>query len=597
MSDRARKLQAWEIGELSLSRLLSAGRKARTEELKPIRIAVLGEAATQHYCLALKAAMSLRGWLADIYEAEYDTIRQEAFNPESELYSHNPDVVILMPAVQGLWHRYCGATDKIDFAKTIAAEWSDLRAVLRQRSKATVVQHNYVVPLDRTFGNATAAFAITFASAVTAINADLSVAASKRELLLVDTEFQAAYHGKRHWLDERLWCQAKQAFSPAFLPHLAKAVSDVVLTPHGIVVKCVVVDLDNTMWGGILAEDGANLLEMGQTELGLAYLRFQLGLAQLKQRGILLAICSKNDFNNVLGVLDNHPDMVLRRDDFATIVANFDDKATNLMTIREQLNIGYDSMVFLDDTPFERDLVRTALPQIQVPELSDDPANFLADMARWNLFEALPSTDEDLARSDYYRANIAREEIRASFQGLDDFIADLRMTADILPLDAYTLPRAQQLVMRSNQFNLTTIRYNNDELAEIANDREVDSFCIRLADRLGDNGIVAFVILRKEDDNAIVDTWIMSCRVLGRRVEELTIQTIVEKARNLGCRCIIGRYSPTPKNGMVAALFTNHGFEPAGQADEMTMFSMNVDAYRDVSVPISINMKNLKEAS
>lgn len=253
------------------------------------------------------------------------------------------------------------------------------------------------------------------------------------------------------------------------------------------------------------------------------------------------------------------------------------------------MNLGLDSFVFLDDTAFERSLIRTAFPAMQVPELSTDPADFISDLARWNLFEGRAATAEDLARLAYYQADDQRQIIREKFHGLDDFIAELGMEAHILPFDSYALPRVLQLVQRSNQFNLTTIRYSEADLRQLAADPGVAAFCIRLADRLGDNGIIAAVILRKQGSDAIVDTWIMSCRVLGRRVEDLTVQLMVEKARQLGCRRLVGRYLPTSKNGIVENLYPQQGFSAAGEDGTTRLYSLDLAQHQLQSIPIIIH--------
>lgn len=581
--------QAWELADLPFHKLVLHGRRVdRAECAQQVSVAILGDAATQHYSNALAAVLKLRGWWPDIYEAEFDTIRQEILNPSSGLHRGNPEFVVLFMVTQSLWHRFALSADKAGFARVVSEEIVELWERLRSQGSAVILQHNFVVPLNRPFGNLTASQPDTFAAAVASINMRLVEAAAERGVKVIDTEFQASYHGKRHWLDERLWCQAKQALSPSFIPSLVKNVSDAILLERGVGIKCVIVDLDNTMWGGILAEDGADRIEIGQTELGLAFQRFQLMLLELKTRGVLLAVCSKNDQANVEDVLRNHPDMILRLDDFAACVANFGDKASNISAIRQRLNLGLDSFVFLDDTAFERALVRTAFPAIQVPDLSTDPADFIGDLARWNIFEGRSATSEDLARLAYYQADDQRAAIRAKYQGLDDFIAELAMEAHVLPFDGFAMPRVLQLVQRSNQFNLTTVRYSETELRQLAANDDVAAFCIRLNDRLGDNGIIATVILRKSGHDAVVDTWIMSCRVLGRRVEELTVQLIAERARQLGCQRIVGRYTPTAKNHIVEGLYPQHGFEEAGSDGPTRLYALDVGQFQPKSFPIVI---------
>jgi FkbH-like protein len=582
--------QPWELVDISFHRLISLGRRVdRNKCAGQLRFALLGDAATQHYGQALVATLKLRGWWPELYEAEFDTIRQEILNPASELYRSSPEFVILFTTTQALWHRYALNTAKATFADVVAGEIIELWKTLGSQTAAVILQHNFVLPLNRPYGNNTPAQPETFVAAVTRINMLLLAAAPEHGVKIVDTEFQASYHGKRHWLDERMWCQAKQALAPTFLPCLVKSVSDAILLERGVGVKCVIVDLDNTMWGGILAEDGADHIEIGQTEVGLAFLRFQLALLELKTRGVLLAICSKNDHANVVSVLENHPDMILRLSDFVACVANFGDKASNINAIRDKLNLGSDSFVFLDDTAFERALVRSALPSIQVPELSTDPASFIGDLARWNLFEGRSATSADLERLAYYQSDDQRQAIRAKFQGLDDFIAELGMEAYVQSFDSFALPRVLQLVQRSNQFNLTTIRYSEQDLLRLAQDSDVASFCVRLGDRLGDNGIIAAVIIRKAGRDAVVDTWIMSCRVLGRRVEELTVRLIVERARQLDCDRIVGRYTPTAKNGIVENLYPQHGFSGAGHDGPSRLYYLDVDKYQLRKIPIIIH--------
>jgi FkbH-like protein len=591
-------LQPWELGAVPLHRLLLAGRRVPREACHgTVRAAVLGDAATQHYCQALGATLKLRGWWPDIYEAEFDTIRQEVLDRGSGLYAHAPRVVILFTCVQTFARRMAAATARASVADEYVDELRDVWNQIGRGLPATVIQHNLAMPVDRPYGNQTPTVRDSLATAVAHVNARLREEVGRHRVRLVDTEFQSSYFGKHHWFDERLWCQAKQALSPAFLPPLAKSVSDTLLAEFGVGIKCVIVDLDNTLWGGILADDGMQDLEIGQTELGLVYLRIQQFLAQLRDRGVLLAICSKNDEGAVYEMLENHPDMVLRRQDFAIVVANYQDKVANILAIRERLNIGLDSLVFLDDSAFEREMVRRALPEIQVPELPDDPARVLDSLARWNLFEGHASTDEDRARPAQYQAEREREALRERHEDVDHYLADLNMEASPTRFDSYTLPRILQLVQRSNQFNLTTIRYSESELAAIAVDPETSPLAIRLVDRLGDYGIVVAVVLRVVGRDLIVDTWIMSCRVLGRRVEQLTLSLIVDRARAAGCRRVIGRFTPTAKNSLVADHYSRLGFAANGLDGDTQLFRLDVDQFTRPELPIRILESTPQESS
>ncbi len=592
-----RTIQPWELGELPLHRLLNLGRKITRESLqRSVRLAVLGDSATQHYCQALGAVLKLRGWYPDLYEAEFDTIRQEVFGEETPLYRHRPQAVILFNTVQALEDRFAVAPDKGVWIDDVVAELRDTWRELQRRLSPVVIQHTFAIPLDRPYGNQTVAYEEAFAGAVGRLNSKLIEAAAAANVRLVDTEWQASYFGKRTWFDERLWCQAKQALSPTYLPHLAKAASDTILAELGVAVKCIVVDLDNTLWGGILGDDGPDKIELGQTEVGLAFSRFQRSLSYLKGRGILLAVCSRNNPDLVRSVLETHPDMGLRASDFAVIVANYSDKVTSLMSIRDRLNIGLDSIVFLDDSPFERDMVRSALPDVQVPELPSDPAGVTDALSRWCLFEGRRATTEDRNRHGYYLQEAERTELRSRFTDLGQYLTDLQMEAERLPFDSYTLPRVFQLVQRSNQFNLTTIRYSESQLRSVADDPDVSTFCVRLKDRLGDSGIINVVIARRRGTDLHVDTWIMSCRVLGRGVEQLTLSLIVDAARELGCSRLIGRYSPTEKNALVADLYPTLGFEPLAHEGEGRLFQLFVDSYRAAAGCIRLRQNRSAEA-
>jgi HAD superfamily phosphatase (TIGR01681 family) len=402
MSNVSKNAQAWELSDLAIHKLLSLSRKvSRDGTTRSVRLAVLGDCASQHYCQTLGAILKLRGWWPEIYEAEFDTLHQEILDPESGLYRHKPQFVVFLTCSQAASARFASSEKKDDFADTYLTELESLWEALSSHHPCRIVQHLLATPLDRPYGNQSLAQSDTLPRAIARINHGLIEAAERKRILLVDTDYQASLFGKNQWFDERLWCQAKQALSPKFLPALTKSTTDTILAEMGAVTKCVVVDLDNTLWGGILADCGIDGIEIGHTEVGLAFTRFQQYLAELKRRGILLAICSKNNLAPVMSVLDSHPEMALRSDDFAAIVANYDDKASNICTIQEKLNIGFDSFVFLDDSKFERDLVRSTLPAVQVPELPEDPAGYLGAIAAWNMFEGGVTTAEDRKRKSF----------------------------------------------------------------------------------------------------------------------------------------------------------------------------------------------------
>jgi FkbH-like protein len=533
----------------------------------------------------------LRAVWPEIYEAEFDSIQQETVDRGGQLFQHAPRAVVLFNCVQKLEEQFARSAGHDGFVEQVLGELSEVWERLLANGVGTILQHNFCVPMFRPFGNFSVASPHSLVDVVTRINTELAKRAQALGAVrIVDIEGQAAFFGKRQWLDERLWCQAKQALSPRFLPPLAKSVSDILVERQGRSVKCVILDLDNTLWGGILGDVGYDGIELGEVSaIGQAYHRFQNALLQLKMRGVILAICSKNDEANVRRVLAGHPDMVLREADFAKICASFGDKVSAIREIQRALNISLDSMVFLDDSAFERDFVRTALPEIQVPDLPEDPADFLPTMAIWNLFEVGSYSSEDTERTAFYQADANRQALRDQAVDLSVYLNALNMIADIRPFDGFTTPRAGQLLQRSNQFNLTTIRYSEAELKAITEAPDCDTFTLRLRDRLGDNGIVAAVIARAQGEELRVNSWVMSCRVLGRRVEEATLDVLVGLARARGCRRLIGEYRATAKNAMVSGLYAHLGFVLDRDEVDAKFFNLEVASYRPPdNLPIEI---------
>jgi FkbH-like protein len=339
-------------------------------------------------------------------------------------------------------------------------------------------------------------------------------------------------------------------------------VARILAAKQGRSYKCLVLDLDNTIWGGVVGDDGVEGIVLGQgSALGEAYVAFQQYARELSRRGVILAVCSKNDEASALEPFDRHPEMVLKRADIASFAANWSDKANNIRAIAQELNVGLDSLVFIDDSPFERDLVRRELPMVAVPEVVDDPTYFATTIADAGYFEALSVTDEDRERTNQYRDNRDREISRASATDLDSYLRSLDMRLHQRRFDRVGLRRVVQLINRSNQFNLTTRRYTEDEVRAVMDDPGAFGLQLRLIDRFGDNGVIAIVIGRLQGDGDLyIDTWLMSCRVLGRQVEQATLILIAQEAERLGAHRLIGHYIPSKKNGMVENHYAKLGF-------------------------------------
>jgi FkbH-like protein len=395
------------------------------------------------------------------------------------------------------------------------------------------------------------------------------------DLLALDEAVRA--DGLCAWHDDALWCRSKQEVAPAVAPTYGDLVARLLAARAGRSYKCLVLDLDNTLWGGVIGDDGLNGIVLGQgSALGEGFVAVQEYAKDLARRGVILAVCSKNDEANALEPFDSHPEMVLKRSDIASFRANWDDKVANIRAIADDLNIGIDSLVFLDDNPFERNLVRERLPMVAVPEVpDDDPALVPRVLADAGYFESLGLTDEDRQRTLQYQENRARAELQASATDLEGYLRGLEMRLIWNRFDKMSQQRVVQLINKTNQFNLTTRRYTDTDVEAIMADPNAFGMHLRLLDRFGDNGIIAIVIGRMGDDGAVtVDTWLMSCRVLGRQVEAVTLNLVAAQAKALGATRLVGEYVPTAKNGMVRDHYRKLGFEVVFQAEDGTSRSV-----------------------
>ena len=547
------------------------------------RLAVLSDAAVPQLVPLLKVLLAHKGVRADIYLAEYDSIELEVFNADSGLYEFGPDAVVILNSLGALrlkYHREVAA--RAQFSDTVAARTAAVWDTLRTRSSTVIIQSNYVLPYERQFGNFDHKVPEAFYPTVLRLNvAIVAMARDRTHVLINDVEALASYVGRKHWCDERLWTLAKAFCALEYLPLVAQNVADIVLANTGYVVKCVVVDLDNTLWDGVIGDDGLEGIAIGPFGAGEPFFRLQHHLLELKRRGIVLAVCSKNDHATALEPFKSHPEMVLREEDIAVFVANWNPKPDNIRLIKETLNIGFDSMVFLDDNPFERQLVRESLPEVIVPELPEDPADYVRVLSELNLFEVTSFSEEDRRRADLYRANAEREQLQTSFSDISEYLRSLEMRVTMKRFDPFHLPRIAQLIQRSNQFNLTTRRYTPAQCEAMMREEGCIPLYVSLSDRLGDNGLISVIILRLRPPVLEIDTWLMSCRVLGRGVEQYSMNQVVATAKAHGYESVIGTYIPTAKNAMVKDFYAQFGFELLQERDDGgTVWRLQVSLYQ-----------------
>jgi len=529
---------------------------------KSIRLAVLADAAIQHLLPLLRVLFARRGVKAEIYEGGYDSVDVEILDAASALYEFKPDIIVILGASEKLKARLYSDADRGAFVDTAVSRLTGLWQAVQARCPATIIQGTYVLPSERAFGNYELKVPDSVGSLFAAVNARLVDAARQaRHVLLCDLDHLAGEVGRRHWTDETLWHLSKGLCRLDHLPLVAQALVDIALSAQGQFTKCVVLDLDNTLWGGVIGDDGLSGIALGDLDEGEAFVAFQRFLKELKRRGIILAVVSKNEETAARAPFRDHPDMVLREDDIAVFIANWDNKAQNIKHVQQTLNIGLDSMVFIDDNPFERGLVRDLLPDIAIPEMPDDPALFLRAIGNCGLFETASYSSNDAQRARQYREEGLREQMRASATSIDDYLQSLDMIIRIERFKPFNLPRIAQLIQRSNQFNLTTRRHGEAACAAMIDDPATIPLTVTLSDRFGDYGLISVVILTRQRDCLEIETYLMSCRVLMRGVEQFVMNRIFDYAAREGVERVVGRYVATAKNAMVRNFYADFGFQ------------------------------------
>ncbi len=531
------------------------------------RIAILMSTTPDLLVPLLRLACFRDGISADLYIAPYGNLQQEILNPTSDLYRFEPDVVVIgtswRDANLSAW------SDNPDSeVRRVVTEIQQLWETLLQRQACRIIQHNFDQPAVDSYGHLSLAFRGGRGHMLREINRYL-LDSAPAAVTLLDLDHVSACYGRRVWNDATYWHTAKQYPGAEALPFLVDHQVALIRAGLGLMRKVLVLDLDNTLWGGVIGEDGLEGIRLGPpSAVGEAYQEIQRYAVELKARGILLAVCSKNNEVDAKSPFLHHDAMILQLSDFVAFHANWLDKPTNLRAIADQLNLGIDSLVFLDDSPVERALVRRELPDVAVPELGPDPADFVAALERGRYFEALALSQEDLERHQSYQANALRDELRTTAGSLEEFLCNLNMVAEAGSFNEPVLTRVVQLIGKTNQFNLTTRRHSEEQLRRMMASDEYWTCYVKLRDRFGDNGLVGLIVTRQNTDDAgtwEIDTWLMSCRVIGRQMERFMLRTMADAARAYGVQRIYGVYIPTTKNAMVANLYGQLGFESIGR--------------------------------
>lgn len=542
------------------------------------KIAILGDCATQLLATAIKGCGYVRGINLEIFDADYNQIEAQVIDANSELHHFAPDYILLFMCTEKLHEAFCETepSGRGQFAEVIFQKIEGYWNGILSQGPAQILQYCFVEKDDGIWGSFASKTEVSFLFQLRKLNLLLMEGAQRnKSVFLLDLNAIQSQLGSSAFFDEKFYCSAKTPVSLAAIPLAARQVIDVLDALRGRVKKCVILDLDNTLWGGVIGDDGLSGIEIGDLGSGHAFSEFQMWLRELRRRGVLLAVCSKNNEETAKEPFEKHPDMVLRLSDISIFVANWEDKASNIRAIQQTLNIGMDSMVFLDDNPFERELVRSLIPEITVPELPEDPALYSTVLKQMNLFETASYSAEDAVRTEQYQAEAGRASLQKQFHSMDEYLMSLEMRAEAKPFDAFHYPRIAQLTQRSNQFNLRTVRYTEEDIGRIAEDGNYLTLYFTLRDKFGGHGLISVVILKKESDTLFVDTWLMSCRVLKRGMEEFIANSIMRLAKENGFQRVEGEYLRTQKNAMVEHLYEQMGFTPLGSG----RYEMAVESY------------------
>jgi FkbH-like protein len=553
---------------IQLDRALSRQGPEPAPHIPSLRLAVLASSTVEHLAPGIRVAGLRRRLLIDVYVGAYGQYRQELLDPVSPLQRFRPQVVLLsLTPRQAIAGVPLNATAN-EAEAAIGAAIEELRGLwrkARETLQATVLQQTFVNVAEPLFGSYDRVVPGAPARLVGRLNERLAEAAVRDGVALLDIARATERDGLDAWFDPGRWLQGKFEIAPQAAPVYGELVARVIAALRGLSRKCLVLDLDNTLWGGVIGDDGLEGIVLGEgSAAGEAHLSLQHYAVQLRRRGVILAVCSKNDPATAEQAFRDHPEMALRRSDFAAFVANWNDKAANLKLIAEQLNIGVDSLVFVDDNPAERARVRQSLPMVAVPELPPDPAQYVRCLADAGYFESVSFTADDQQRGEQYAANASREALLKSSDSVDEFLRGLEMTVVSGPFNPVDLTRVVQLINKTNQFNPTTRRHSHEEVTAFMAEEGSLTLQFRLLDRFGDNGLVSAMILRPvpgAPDVLEIDTWVMSCRVFGRQLEDEAMNQAVLAAGRLGARALRADYLPTLKNGVVRDLYPTLGFQ------------------------------------
>jgi FkbH-like protein len=556
--------------------------------LVPTRIFFLRSMTVEPLVPILRSAALVEGIDATVQVGQFNSYAQEILDPASALYSFDPNIVVLAVQTRDIapeiWDSYADLSEAdaqaaVDCVIQAFAGWV---RTFRERSNASVVIHNLEKPAASLGVLETQRKAGQLA-AIDQINAGLrSICSEHRGVHVLDYDALAAQHGRARWHDEGKWLMVRMPFAPDSMLPMVSAWLKFIHPLTGVICKVLAVDLDNTLWGGVLGEDGVDGLKLGVEYPGALYRGFQRAILDLYQRGVLLAVCSKNNHEEAMAALRNHPGMLLKPEHFAAFRINWQDKAQNLREIAAELNLGIDSVAFFDDNPVERELVRSEVPEVKVIAVPDHVRGYTQALRDCPFFERLTLLAEDHAKSKQYHDQRKRSELAQTTGSLEDFFRSLDQEVVIANVTPDSIARVAQLTQKTNQYNVTTRRYTEQQIAEFVSRPDCGVYSVGVKDRFGDNGIVGVLITRTEEDICEIDTFLLSCRVIGRTIETAMLGFLTDASKGRGANLLQGWFIPTKKNAPVKDLYSSHKFRPIASKNDATLWSLNLG---EASIP------------
>ncbi|MCV0366630.1 MAG: HAD-IIIC family phosphatase [Nitrosopumilus sp.] len=562
------------VNENKLSYYLTKSKLLEKNFEKNIRIAILSSFTLNGIEETFKVKCTEKKINCETYLGSYNQYHQEILNPESNLYQFNPDIVFLILDTRSLLGDFWYSPYSIDvkqrkeFVQKKYEEIKNLIQVFTKKSKSKFIISNFTIPARSNYGICETKSDFSLQTMIIKLNENLQDFISNLDsAYLFDMNGFVTRHGENNVFDPKQYLFGDIKISLDYIPHLTNDLIGYVVATLGLSKRCIVLDLDNTLWGGIIGEDGFDGIKLGSGPPGNAFVEFQKYLLGLHNRGILLAINSKNNPNDALEVIENHPDMVLRKEHFACMKINWNDKVSNMKEISEDLNFGLENFVFIDDDPIHREFMKSSLPQVLTVDLPKDPSKYTHVLEEMNEFNVLKITDEDKKRGLMYSQQKERKDLEKSSLNLQDFLKNMELKVTIKKADDFTIPRISQLILKTNQFNLTTKRYQLEDIQKFSQDENFLIGCAQVEDKFGDNGITgAFIVQKNGTKHWVLDTFLLSCRVMGREVEKSILGHIIKTAKEHGVEKIKADFIPTQKNKPIENFLPDCGFKKEGDS-------------------------------